>query len=105
MKTNIPFYHRLRFRVIALFAAVVLSVEIIAGVMVVRLAEKEFYHAMHENFHTIETMAQNFFSLVGQMGENWSRHFTNGEHLSAAFSSHNVDINPALVAHFKEVTW
>ena len=43
-----------------MFAVVVLSVEIIAGVMVVRLAEDEFYHAMHESFHTTEAMVENF---------------------------------------------
>ena len=104
MKTTIPFYRRLRFRVIALFAAVVLLVEIIAGVMVVRLAEQEFYRATHENFHTIETMTENFFSLVGQMGENWSRHFTDSNHLSSAFSSHDMTINPALIKRFKEAS-
>ena len=104
MKTDIPLYHRLRFKVIALFAVVVLSVEIIAGVMVVRLAEDEFYHAMHESFHITEAMAENFFSLVGQVGENWSRYFTNGAHLSGAFTEHDAKINSDLVARFKEAS-
>ena len=104
MKANIPLYHRLRFKVIALFAVVVLSVEIIAGVMVVRLAEDEFYHAMHESFHTTEAMVENFFSLVGQMSENWSRHFTNGAHLSGAFTAHDMEINSDLAARFKEAS-
>ncbi|MDH5387699.1 MAG: response regulator [Gammaproteobacteria bacterium] len=104
MNVKIPFYHRLRFKVISLFVVVVLAVEVVSGIMVLRLAEDDFYLAMHESFHTTEAMAENFLSLVGQVSENWARHFANDKHLPGMFSSHGSEEKSATMAYFKEAS-
>ena len=101
MQTDIPFYRRLHIRVIALFAVVLLAIEVIAAVSVIRMAKDEFRHTMDESFHTTITMAENFFSLVGQMGLNWSRHFIIDDRLDTLLGQHGKDLTVYL-DHLKE---
>lgn len=102
MKTNIPFYRRLLFRVTALLVLVVLSIEVIIGLSAIRLAKEKFHHAMLDSFQTTITMTENFFALVGQMGQAWSDHFFRDAELGRLVTLQDNHISPELMAHFKE---
>ena len=82
-RVDIPFYRQLRFKVITLFASIVLIVELVAGFVATNLGVEQFRDSLHEKFQTTFAMSENTFSLVGQMGLAWVDHFVIGEGLSA----------------------
>lgn len=100
MQTDIPFYRKLKFKLIVLLTVVVLLIETIAAITVIRLTKDEFRHSMIESFHTSIAMAENFFSLVGRMGTNRGNHFVKDDNLGALLNTHERDLIP-LIAHFK----
>jgi len=102
VKNNIPFYDKLHFRVTVLMAIVVILVEIIVGLTVLTLAKDKFRHTMHDSFNTTVAMAENFFSLVGQMGLGWNRHFIEGEQLAAVLERQGKAEIPDFVARIKD---
>lgn len=102
MKNSIPFYDRLHFRVTTLLVIVALMIEIIIGFTAINLAKDKFYHTMQDGFHTTIVMAENFFSLVGQMGSIWSEHFVADSGLAYQQELTISNMPTDLVTHFKK---
>ena len=77
----LPFYRSLRFKIIGLFALVVLFGAIAGTISSVRIAESEFREILHDQFHGTSGIVENFFDLVGQMALIWGRQFSADEAL------------------------
>lgn len=65
-----------------MLAIVVLLIEVIVGFTAINLSKEKFHHTMRDSFNTTVAMTENFFSLVGQMGQGWNRHFIKDEQLA-----------------------
>ena len=71
---SLHFYQQVRFKIVLLFGLITLGGMLLAWYSSIGYAEKEFRGLIFRQFSTVSSLAENGFSLIGQMGLIWARH-------------------------------